>query len=432
MAYHDFLFPPETPLFPPASHVLNYLADYATHYDLQKHIEFNTKVNSARWDSVDSRWILKVSTRPDSEERFDALIVATGHYSLPYLPSIPGSHEWVASGRKLLHSINYRESSIFNDLTVLIVGGGPSGFDLVNDSAAVAKTVINSVPGTARSDEGLVKRRCAVVKLHPKDGAAIYADGTEDLGIDVIVLATGYSIAYPFLMDQIPHTETPPTGALPDQLICSGTSIYPLARHTFPLRSFSPRTLAFMGLPKRLAPFPAMDSQALAIASVFFSDANDYEAPDFLPVWDQGKEEELVKKNYVALHRRYKGDDLTISKRWHDMVPHFESGGELEDWGDYRAGFLDIAARDIRDEGTRARAKGWRLADWERELYEHKIPLRQEWVKLEREGVTGGWLKDVGKAGPEEWATFMRKVLEHWRARSTTIVAGAGIAAALF
>lgn len=99
MAYHDFPFLPETPLFPHASVVLQYLEQYAAQFHLRQYIRFNTRVISVRWDPGASLWRVKLSNSSE-EEQFDAIAVANGHYGLPYTPSIPGLQEWVDSGKK--------------------------------------------------------------------------------------------------------------------------------------------------------------------------------------------------------------------------------------------------------------------------------------------------------------------------------------------
>lgn len=59
MAFHDFLFPPETPLYPGAATVQKYLSSFADHHNLRRFIQFNTPVRDLRWDANSSQWIVR-------------------------------------------------------------------------------------------------------------------------------------------------------------------------------------------------------------------------------------------------------------------------------------------------------------------------------------------------------------------------------------
>jgi hypothetical protein len=60
MAYRGFPFPPETPLYPPASIVLAYLQSYASAHNLYPHIRLNTTVESAV--RVNGKWHVTFSS----------------------------------------------------------------------------------------------------------------------------------------------------------------------------------------------------------------------------------------------------------------------------------------------------------------------------------------------------------------------------------
>ncbi|KAF8310793.1 FAD/NAD(P)-binding domain-containing protein [Clavulina sp. PMI_390] len=458
MAFHDFQFPPETPLYPHASAVHRYLQDYAKHYDLRKYISFGSSVTSARWDSNSSKWVLDVQTetKPDGSEfststhHYDALIVANGHYGLPFTPSIPGFDEWDASERKIMHSIWYREPSIFQDLTILVVGGGPSGNDLAKDALPVARRVIHATTSGKRMDpdgSGVYTRARLVELRAAEGGTVVYGDGTSDSGIDFVILATGYVLTFPFLRDVPQGVRLPPTKdsepVIPDELEVTRASIVPLTRHTFPLRTYSPKTLAFVGLPSALAPFPAADIQAEAIATVFFTDSEDGpKASRFLrctwttptsmsqnpfQLWDQAHEESLFLSRYSLLSQRFHGEPTSIASNLHKML-HYTPG--LDDWDTYRASLLELAlstppatssssAQSSSGNKPRTNAdpqrKTWSAKQWERDIYDAKVDMRTEWQTLEKEGESEKWLRGVGKGknAQKEWADLMYRVMQH-------------------
>ncbi|MCL4238888.1 MAG: NAD(P)/FAD-dependent oxidoreductase [Anaerolineae bacterium] len=64
-----------------------------------------------------------------------AVILATGRFSCPYTPPIPG-HETFSG--MLLHACDYRGPEPFAGRRVMVVGNGPSGVDIVTDLGAHA------------------------------------------------------------------------------------------------------------------------------------------------------------------------------------------------------------------------------------------------------------------------------------------------------
>src|SRR5690606_36779035 len=78
----------------------------------------------------------------DTVRRFDHVIVASGHHSLPALPDPlpPGSEHFAGT---ILHSLDYRHGSDFAGQRVVVVGLGASAVDIAADlSRHAARTVL--------------------------------------------------------------------------------------------------------------------------------------------------------------------------------------------------------------------------------------------------------------------------------------------------
>ena len=139
MTYPNFPFPPGTPLI--ASHVdiLAYHESYAAHYNLAPYIRLNHTVLRTSWEG-DSRagwWKVRVRHREGEivEQRFDHLIVASGHNHYPRVPpNWEGLDEWLEGGekREVLHSIFFRNPERYVNRTVVVVGAGASGRDVAD------------------------------------------------------------------------------------------------------------------------------------------------------------------------------------------------------------------------------------------------------------------------------------------------------------
>ncbi|MFQ3566046.1 MAG: NAD(P)/FAD-dependent oxidoreductase [Aggregatilineales bacterium] len=83
---------------------------------------------------------------------FDAVIVATGRFSNPYIPDIPGLQ---TTAINVLHARDYHHAEPFREQRVMVVGSGPSGVDIALELVEVAKLpVLLSV----RSDIVIARR----------------------------------------------------------------------------------------------------------------------------------------------------------------------------------------------------------------------------------------------------------------------------------
>ena len=136
-AYQDFPFPSDAPLYPDHKQMVDYFEAYADRFQLRKHIRFHSKVNRVRRDDASGgAWWVQVNDLP--EEKFDAVVVATGHQGVPSHP--PFAKDF--SGQ-YQHSHTYRVPEPFRDKNVLVIGIGNSACDIASDICTVtASTTI--------------------------------------------------------------------------------------------------------------------------------------------------------------------------------------------------------------------------------------------------------------------------------------------------
>ncbi|KAG6482186.1 flavin-containing monooxygenase FMO GS-OX-like 9 isoform X1 [Zingiber officinale] len=145
--FSDFMFTPvegrDTRNFPGHREFFLYLKDFARCFGLNELIRFNTEVVHVGMAAATGKWIVRSRDRRTDdgefmEEIFDAVVVATGHFSLPRLSKIKGMEEWK---RKQLHSHVYRVPEPFQDEVVVVVGGSISGPEIALELLHVAKEV---------------------------------------------------------------------------------------------------------------------------------------------------------------------------------------------------------------------------------------------------------------------------------------------------
>lgn len=134
----EFPMKAEVPDYPDHNHIRRYFQDYAAKFDLYKHYRFNVRVTEVLPVNDGQQWKVRLDT--GEVFIFDGVIIANGMLSEPRIPEYPGSFK----GR-IMHSAEYKEASIFDGKEVLIVGGGNSGCDIAVDAIHRARSVSMSL-----------------------------------------------------------------------------------------------------------------------------------------------------------------------------------------------------------------------------------------------------------------------------------------------
>ncbi|GAQ42233.1 putative dimethylaniline monooxygenase [Aspergillus tubingensis] len=175
-------------------------------------LELGTTVELAEHEAEE--WVLTLrKTTPGGEknywwqERFDAVVVSTGHYYLPYFPNIPGlvDYEERFPGT-VRHSKHYRGAEEFRGKRVIIVGGSVSAFETLHDIRQVChKPIISSLRspsrifGPAPFTHPDIDNRSQISSLDANTGQVHFTDGSSIDKVDHILFATGYDFSFPFL-----------------------------------------------------------------------------------------------------------------------------------------------------------------------------------------------------------------------------------------
>jgi putative flavoprotein involved in K+ transport len=126
-------FPGDPDDYPTRDEVIAYLEQYAETFELP--IELTSDVR--RLSESDGRFVLELQGRTITSNQ---VVVATGPFQTPYVPKIAESLEpgvWQA------HSTGYRRPSDVPEGTVLVVGGGNTGFQIAKELSATHKVVLS-------------------------------------------------------------------------------------------------------------------------------------------------------------------------------------------------------------------------------------------------------------------------------------------------
>jgi len=143
-AFSDLPADDALPLFPRAEDIGAYLRAYAERFGVRERVRTSTRVagvarSGAGW-SVRTRDEL---TGGEATERFDRVVVASGRFSRPRYPEIPGLGAFAAAGR-VLHAFDYRTRDEFRGQRVLVYGNSISGLEIASDLAMDSSIAVTS------------------------------------------------------------------------------------------------------------------------------------------------------------------------------------------------------------------------------------------------------------------------------------------------
>jgi hypothetical protein len=243
--------------YPSHRELIAYFRDFAKHFGLTDGFRFGTEVTRVVPTEGGGYDVTSVGPDGEATEHHDGVLVANGTLSEPNVPTFEGTF----SG-EILHTSGYKSATVFAGKRVLIVGAGNSGCDIAVDAVHHAAAVDISVrrgyhfvpkyvfgkpsdslnqgrPLPARIKQaidsrvlrmftgdptkfGFPKPDHRLYESHPIvnslilhhlghgdlsvradierfDGSrVVFRDGSSD-EYDVVVLATGYRLHYPFL-----------------------------------------------------------------------------------------------------------------------------------------------------------------------------------------------------------------------------------------
>lgn len=135
--FAGFPMPDAFPDYPSHRQILAYIQSFAAAYDLERHVALNTAVERAERSS-DGIWTLHFSGGLTQRCRY--LIAANGVTWEPNTIDWPGEFNG-----EIRHAVTYRSPAEFEGKRVLVVGAGNSGVDIACDASFAADQAFLSV-----------------------------------------------------------------------------------------------------------------------------------------------------------------------------------------------------------------------------------------------------------------------------------------------
>lgn len=132
MEYPSYPMPFSYPDFPSAAELAQYYIDYANHHGLRQMIRFNTTL---KWVHPIEENLWKAWFEDGTTNIYRSILVCNGHHWSRRFPEVPGSHTF-----EYIHSKDYKTPDQLAGKRVLVIGSGNSGCDIVCEAARVGKS----------------------------------------------------------------------------------------------------------------------------------------------------------------------------------------------------------------------------------------------------------------------------------------------------
>ncbi|KAF2112709.1 hypothetical protein BDV96DRAFT_664368 [Lophiotrema nucula] len=194
--------------------VRDYVASLVNRNRYEKLVSYDTAVEKAEKIGTEWRLVLRREEEQSDiwwEERFDAVIVASGHYNVPYIPRIDGLEEFERQRPGTVkHSKMFRGRDAYAGKRVVVVGASVSAADIAVDLIGVARGPVYAIIVGHKAngyfgDEAFkhpgIAPKPSISHIDSSNGKrnVHFIDGTSISNVDEIIFGTGYSWSLPFL-----------------------------------------------------------------------------------------------------------------------------------------------------------------------------------------------------------------------------------------
>ncbi|MGB7205136.1 MAG: NAD(P)/FAD-dependent oxidoreductase [Anderseniella sp.] len=189
--------------YPPRAVLFDYIQGRVKKAGVRKWIRFRTPVRNVTWDKKTKKFLVTSHDLKKDEvktEKFDNVIVCSGHFSTPNVPEFEGLDRF--NGR-VLHAHDFRDAVEFKDKDILIIGTSYSAEDIGSQCWKYGAKSITVSHRTAPMGFKWPSNWKEVPLLTKVDGnTAIFKDGSKKK-VDAIIMCTGYLHHFPFMAEDL-------------------------------------------------------------------------------------------------------------------------------------------------------------------------------------------------------------------------------------
>ena len=187
--------------YPPRSVLFDYIEGRIKKTEVRDWIKFSTAVkNVEQSDDGFTVTTCDLTTSKTNVGYFDHVIVCSGHFSTPNMPSFDGFERFPG---RILHAHDFRDATEFQGKDVLLIGTSYSAEDIGSQCWKYGAKSITVSHRTAAMGYDWPANWEEVPLLTKVDGQTAYFKDGSSKTIDAIVLCTGYLHYFPFMEDKL-------------------------------------------------------------------------------------------------------------------------------------------------------------------------------------------------------------------------------------
>ena len=187
--------------YPPRSVLFDYIEGRIEKTEVRDWIKFSTAVkNVEQSDGGFAVTTCDLTTSKTNVGYFDHVIVCSGHFSTPNMPSFDGFERFPG---RILHAHDFRDATEFQGKDVLLIGTSYSAEDIGSQCWKYGAKSITVSHRTAAMGYDWPANWEEVPLLTKVDGQTAYFKDGSSKTIDAIILCTGYLHYFPFMEDKL-------------------------------------------------------------------------------------------------------------------------------------------------------------------------------------------------------------------------------------
>lgn len=189
--------------YPPRAVLWDYIKGRVDKCGVKPFVRFNSPVRMVTYSEERAKFTVTAHDRSADivyDEEFDYIVVASGHFSTPHIPTFPGIETFTG---RILHSHDFRDALEFKGKNVLIIGRSYSAEDIASQCYKYGTRSVTisyrSRPIGYRWPSSIIERPL-ITKI---DESRCFFQGGTSEEFDAIIMCTGYLHHFPFLSEHI-------------------------------------------------------------------------------------------------------------------------------------------------------------------------------------------------------------------------------------
>lgn len=188
--------------YPPRAVLWDYINGRVEGAGLRDWVSFSTAVRSVTPHRVRGFLVTTehLPTQTESTEHFDDVVVATGHFSFPHVPSFEGIESFPGP---VMHAHDFRGAEELAGKDVLVIGSSYSAEDIGIQAHKLGAASVVFSYRTEPMGFGWPVTLEEWPLVHRFQGRTAHFRDGRTRGFDAVILATGYRHHFPFLPQEL-------------------------------------------------------------------------------------------------------------------------------------------------------------------------------------------------------------------------------------